>query len=269
MSTRNISSTSCLWYGCNAVCDTPKELAEHLRAVHVSVLNVDSVDRRFNCRWIGCPSRPSWTRDRVYRHMLGHTSYRPFVCQDCGKGYRSQEHLNRHSESRCGLGDAHSTHTVLPERVRSFVLEPVRADDMFEALSSGRRPADPLPDSPFLDPSMALLPVHTNTVQPSDYAASCTTETFVDSRWSCALSGLPENVLGFEVNGKDDLASTVVDDMEFAELEETMKSLKKRQSVLDIAAEIDDELEELHPLWEPDAHEDDAVCCASTFTYQR
>ncbi|EJD45304.1 hypothetical protein AURDEDRAFT_165519 [Auricularia subglabra TFB-10046 SS5] len=85
----------CYWYLCSISepFDDHKGLYEHLKAYH-TVRGGRLTDR---CKWRGCTR--GYGRDKDIsarmRHLITHTSYRPFICE-CGTTFNRKDNLKHH-----------------------------------------------------------------------------------------------------------------------------------------------------------------------------
>jgi hypothetical protein len=77
-------------------------LNDHLCNDHIPLL---SSKTKYVCLWKGCSRRDDQvfaSRNKLKRHIATHTSYKPYLCPDCGEGFSAQQALDQHMRTHTG-----------------------------------------------------------------------------------------------------------------------------------------------------------------------
>lgn len=87
---------------CGHVCNDSNSLQEHLCEAHVSLL---SSKTKYLCSWKDCTRRGDQSfpsRNKLTRHMLTHTGYKPYECETCHQSFSAQQALDQHVRTHTG-----------------------------------------------------------------------------------------------------------------------------------------------------------------------
>lgn len=86
----------CMWDNCQFIFSTPEELTSHLENFHL-----DKGKNHYKCKWEGC-CKSFKQRQKISRHLLTHTGYKPFKCDECKKCFGTRETLTQHLRTHSG-----------------------------------------------------------------------------------------------------------------------------------------------------------------------
>ncbi|ODQ63785.1 hypothetical protein NADFUDRAFT_83914 [Nadsonia fulvescens var. elongata DSM 6958] len=122
----------CRWtnndHECSLQFDSCEDLSTHIINDHIG-----SRKSRYVCDWKGCNRncRPFTQRQKIVRHLLTHTKFRPFTCHECGATFGEEsvlkQHLRIHSGEKpfnCNIcGKSFAANTALSIHLRTHTGE--------------------------------------------------------------------------------------------------------------------------------------------------
>ncbi|KAI9216384.1 hypothetical protein BC828DRAFT_307372 [Blastocladiella britannica] len=89
----------CLWTSCGSHYGSFSDLTEHVSAVHVGFSKPGYV-----CEWRECTrlGRPFPSRQKIMRHLQGHTGFKPYQCETCALRFSAPPALAQHLLTHSG-----------------------------------------------------------------------------------------------------------------------------------------------------------------------